>query len=153
MIGEDLKFMKLALELAKKAELKNEVPVGALIVQDGKIIGRGMNTSISDYDPTSHAEINAIREAARAIKNYRLKDCTIYVTLEPCAMCVGAIQHARIDKIIYGAPDPKTGACGSMIDLISIKEINHHAEALGGILEKECSQILKDFFLSKRKKP
>ena len=153
MTDEDLKFMKLALELAKKAELKNEVPVGALVVRDGKIIGRGMNTSISDYDPTSHAEINAIREAAKAIKNYRLKDCTIYVTLEPCAMCVGAIQHARIDKIIYGAPDPKTGACGSMIDLISIKEINHHAEALGGILEKECSQILKDFFLSKRKKP
>ncbi len=153
MTDEDLKFMKLALELAKKAELKNEVPVGALVVRDGKIIGRGMNTSISDYDPTSHAEINAIREAAKAIKNYRLKDCTIYVTLEPCAMCVGAIQHARIEKIIYGAPDPKTGACGSMIDLISIKEINHHAEALGGILEKECSQILKDFFLSKRKKP
>jgi tRNA(adenine34) deaminase len=145
--------MKLALELAKKAELKNEVPVGALVVWDGKIIGRGMNTSISDYDPTSHAEINAIREAAKAIKNYRLKDCTIYVTLEPCAMCVGAIQHARIEKIIYGAPDPKTGACGSMIDLISVKEINHHAEALGGILEKECGQILKDFFLSKRKKP
>jgi tRNA(adenine34) deaminase len=153
MIGEDLKFMKLALELAKKAELKNEVPVGALIVQDGKIIGRGMNTSISDYDPTSHAEINAIREAAKATKNYRLKNCSIYVTLEPCAMCVGAIQHARIEKIIYGAPDPKTGACGSMIDLISVKEINHHAEALGGILEKECGQILKDFFLSKRKKP
>ena len=153
MTDEDLKFMKLALELAKKAELKNEVPVGALVVLDGKIIGRGMNTSIGDYDPTSHAEIKAIREAAKAIKNYRLKDCTIYVTLEPCAMCVGAIQHARIDKIIYGAPDPKTGACGSMIDLISIKEINHHAEALGGILEKECSQILKDFFLSKRKKP
>jgi len=153
MIDEDLKFMKLALELAKKAELKNEVPVGALVVLDGKIIGRGMNTSISDYDPTSHAEINAIREAAKAIKNYRLKDCTIYVTLEPCAMCVGAIQHARIEKIIYGARDPKTGACGSMIDLISVKEINHHAEALGGILEKECSQILKDFFLSKRKKP
>ena len=153
MIGEDLKFMKLALELAKKAELKNEVPVGALVVRDGKIIGRGMNTSISDYDPTSHAEINAIREAAKAIKNYRLKDCTIYVTLEPCAMCVGAIQHARIEKIIYGARDPKTGACGSMIDLISVKEINHHAEALGGILEKECGQILKDFFLSKRKKP
>ena len=153
MTDEDLKFMKLALELAKKAELKNEVPVGALVVRDGKIIGRGMNTSISDYDPTSHAEINAIREAAKAIKNYRLKDCTIYVTLEPCAMCVGAIQHARIEKIIYGAPDPKTGACGSMIDLISVKEINHHAEALGGILEKECGQILKDFFFSKRKKP
>jgi tRNA(adenine34) deaminase len=153
MTDEDLKFMKLALELAKKAELKNEVPVGALVVRDGKIIGRGMNTSISDYDPTSHAEINAIREAAKAIKNYRLKDCSIYVTLEPCAMCVGAIQHARIEKIIYGAPDPKTGACGSMIDLISVKEINHHAEAIGGILEKECGQILKDFFLSKRKKP
>ncbi|MEY2865191.1 MAG: tRNA adenosine(34) deaminase TadA [Candidatus Methylopumilus sp.] len=153
MTDEDLKFMKLALGLAKKAELKNEVPVGALIVQNGEIIGQGMNTSISDHDPTSHAEINAIREAAKSIKNYRLKDCAIYVTLEPCAMCVGAIQHARIDKIIYGAPDPKTGACGSMIDLISVKEINHHAEAIGGILEKECGQILKDFFLSKRKKP
>jgi len=152
MIDEDLKFMKLALGLAKKAELKNEVPVGALIVRNGEIIGQGMNTSISDHDPTSHAEINAIREAAKAIKNYRLKDCAIYVTLEPCAMCVGAIQHARIEKIIYGAPDPKTGACGSMIDLISVKEINHHAEAIGGILEKECGQILKDFFLSKRKK-
>ena len=153
MTDEDLKFMKLALGLAKKAGLKNEVPVGALIVRNGEIIGQGMNTSISDHDPTSHAEINAIREAAKAIKNYRLKDCAIYVTLEPCAMCVGAIQHARIEKIIYGAPDPKTGACGSMIDLISVKEINHHAEAIGGILEKECGQILKDFFLSKRKKP
>ena len=153
MTDEDHKFMKLALELAKKAELKNEVPVGALIVRNGQIIGQGMNTSISDHDPTSHAEINAIREAAKAIKNYRLKDCAIYVTLEPCAMCVGAIQHARIEKIIYGAPDPKTGACGSMIDLISVKEINHHAEAIGGILEKECGQILKDFFFSKRKKP
>jgi tRNA(adenine34) deaminase len=153
MTDEDLKFMKLALGLAKKAELKNEVPVGALIVRNGEIIGQGMNTSISDHDPTSHAEINAIREAAKAIKNYRLKDCVIYVTLEPCAMCVGAIQHARIEKIIYGAPDPKTGACGSMIDLISVKEINHHAEAIGGILEKQCGQILKDFFLSKRKKP
>ncbi len=153
MTDEDLKFMKLAFGLAKKAELKNEVPVGALIVRNGQIIGQGMNTSISDHDPTSHAEINAIRDAAKAIKNYRLKDCSIYVTLEPCAMCVGAIQHARIEKIIYGAPDPKTGACGSMVDLISIKEINHHAEAMGGILEKECSQILKDFFLSKRKKP
>jgi len=153
MTDEDLKFMKLALGLAKKAKLKNEVPVGALIVWNGEIIGQGMNTSISDHDPTSHAEINAIREAAKAIKNYRLKDCAIYVTLEPCAMCVGAIQHARIEKIIYGAPDPKTGACGSMIDLISVKEMNHHAEAIGGILEKECGQILKDFFLSKRKKP
>ncbi len=153
MTDDDFRFMKLALELAKKAELKDEVPVGALVVRNGEIIGRGMNASISDHDPTSHAEINAIRDAAKAIKNYRLKDCSIYVTLEPCAMCVGAIQHARIEKIIYGAPDPKTGACGSTVDLINIKEINHHAEAIGGILEKECGQILKDFFLSKRKKP
>ena len=153
MTNDDFRFMKLALELAKKAELKDEVPVGALVVRNGEIIGRGMNASISDHDPTSHAEINAIRDAAKAIKNYRLKDCSIYVTLEPCAMCVGAIQHARIEKIIYGAPDPKTGACGSTVDLINIKEINHHAEAVGGILEKECGQILKDFFLSKRKKP
>ena len=153
MTDDDFRFMKLALELAKKAELKDEVPVGALVVRNGEIIGRGMNASISDHDPTSHAEINAIRDAAKAIKNYRLKDCSIYVTLEPCAMCVGAIQHARIEKIIYGAPDPKTGACGSTVNLINIKEINHHAEAVGGILEKECGQILKDFFLSKRKKP
>jgi tRNA(adenine34) deaminase len=153
MTDDDFRFMKLALELAKKAELKDEVPVGALVVRNGEIIGRGMNASISDHDPTSHAEINAIRDAAKTIKNYRLKDCSIYVTLEPCAMCVGAIQHARLEKIIYGAPDPKTGACGSMVDLINIKEINHHAEAVGGVLEKECGQILKDFFLSKRKKP
>lgn len=153
MADEDHKFMNLALGLAKKAQLKDEVPVGALVVRDGEVIGRGMNSSIGDHDPTSHAEINAIREATKAIKNYRLKDCSIYVTLEPCAMCVGAIQHARIEKIIYGAYDPKTGACGSMVDLINIKEINHHAEAIGGVLEKECGQILKDFFLSKRKKP
>jgi len=153
MTEEDFKFMQLALNLAKKAELEDEVPVGAVIVKNGEVIGQGMNTSISDHDPTSHAEINAIREAAKKIKNYRLKDCSIYVTLEPCAMCVGAIQHARIEKVIYGASDPKTGACGGVINLIGIKEINHHAEAVGGILEKECSQILKDFFLSKRKKP
>ena len=153
MTEEDFKFMQLALNLAKKAELEDEVPVGAVIVKNGEVIGQGMNTSISDHDPTSHAEINAIREAAKKIKNYRLKDCSIYVTLEPCAMCVGAIQHARIEKVIYGASDPKTGACGGVINLIGIKEINHHAEAVGGILEKECGQILKDFFLSKRKKP
>ena len=153
MTEEDFKFMQLALNLAKKAEFEDEVPVGAVIVKNGEVIGQGMNTSISDHDPTSHAEINAIREAAKKIKNYRLKDCSIYVTLEPCAMCVGAIQHARIEKVIYGASDPKTGACGGVINLIGIKEINHHAEAVGGILEKECSQILKDFFLSKRKKP
>jgi tRNA(adenine34) deaminase len=153
MAEEDFKFMQLALNLAKKAGLEDEVPVGAVIIKNGEVIGQGMNTSIKDHDPTSHAEINAIREAAKKIKNYRLKDCSIYVTLEPCAMCVGAIQHARIGKIIYGASDPKTGACGSMINLIGIKEINHHARAAGGILEKECSQILKDFFLLKRKKP
>ncbi len=153
MIDEDLKFMKLALDLAKKAESKNEVPVGAVIVKDGEVIGRGMNRSISDHDPTSHAEINAIREAAKAIGNYRLKDCLIYVTLEPCAMCVGAIQHARISKIFYGASDPKTGACGSVVNLIRIEEINHHTEVCSGLLEKECGQVLKDFFLAKRKKP
>jgi len=153
MADEDIKFMRLALELAKQAEFIDEVPVGAVIVKDGEIIGTGMNSCISDHDPTSHAEIKAIRDAARTIKNYRLKDCFIYVTLEPCAMCVGAIQHARIEKIIYGANDAKTGACGSVIDLTSIKEINHHTEAIGGVLENECGQILKDFFLSKRKKP
>ncbi len=137
MTDEDIKFMRLALELAKQAEFIDEVPVGAVIVKDGEIIGTGMNSCISDHDPTSHAEIKAIRDAARTIKNYRLKGCSIYVTLEPCAMCVGAIQHARIEKIIYGANDPKTGACGSVIDLTSIKEINHHTEAIGGVLENE----------------
>lgn len=153
MADEDIKFMRLALELAKEAEFIDEVPVGAVIVKDGEIIGTGMNSCINDHDPTSHAEIKAIRDASYAIKNYRLKGCSIYVTLEPCAMCVGAIQHARIEKIIYGANDPKTGACGSVIDLMSIKEINHHTESIGGVLENECGQILKDFFLSKRKKP
>jgi len=153
MADEDIKFMRLALELAKKAEFIDEVPVGALIVKNGEIIGTGMNSCISDHDPTSHAEIKAIRDAANTIKNYRLNGCSIYVTLEPCAMCVGAIQHARIEKIIYGANDSKTGACGSVIDLMSIKEINHNTEDIGGVLQKECGQILKDFFLSKRKKP
>ena len=145
--------MREALSLARSAECLGEVPVGAVVVRDGVIVGRGFNSPIGESDPTAHAEISALRDAARNLNNYRLPGCELFVTLEPCAMCVGAIQHARIEKIIYGAPDPKTGACGSMVDLISIKEINHHAEAMGGILEKEFGQILKDFFLSKRKKP
>jgi len=122
MADEDLKFMRLALELAKKAELKDEVPVGAVIVQDGEVIGRGMNTSIGDHDPTSHAEINAIREAAKLIKNYRLKDCSIYVTLEPCAMCVGAIQHARIGKLSMALRTPRRVLAEAwLISLVSKK--------------------------------
>lgn len=153
MANEDLEFMQIALNLARKAELNNEVPVGAVIVKNGKVISKGMNACILNNDPTAHAEIKAIRSAAKKIKNYRLNDCSIYVTLEPCAMCIGAIQHARIKKIIYGAADPKTGACGSVINLLDIKKINHHTKAFGGVLEKKCGQILKDFFLSKRKKP
>ena len=147
MTDEDLKFMNLALELAKKAELKDEVPVGAVIVQDGKVIGSGMNTSISDHDPTSHAEINAIREAAKLIQNYRLKDCSIYVTLEPCPMCAGALYWAQLGELYLGAKDSKRG----------FRQCNTHmlhpkTKVAEGLMEKESEQLLLDFFQGLRKK-
>jgi tRNA(adenine34) deaminase len=137
--------MARALLLAAKGlgRTRPNPAVGCVLVRDGLVIGEGWHQQAG----SGHAEVEALQAAGDA------RGATAYVTLEPCAMCVGAIQHARIGKIIYGAPDPKTGACGGMVDLIGIKEINHHAEAMGGVLEKECSQILKDFFLSKRKKP
>lgn len=143
--------MQIAMQLAHEAALHAEVPVGAIVVKNGAIIGRGSNAPISTNDPTAHAEIRAMREAAATLGNYRLIDCTLYVTLEPCAMCAGAIQHARIARLVYGAPDPKTGACGSVIDLMAEKKLNHHTEITGGILAESCGKILSDFFAHRRK--
>jgi tRNA(adenine34) deaminase len=142
--------MRMALELAHLAVANGEVPVGAIIVKDGVVIGRGSNASISLRDPTAHAEINAMREAATFLGNYRLVDCTMYVTLEPCAMCSGAIQHARIAKLVFGASDPKTGACGSVINLMGEPKLNHHTEVVSGVLADECGAMLSAFFKKRR---
>jgi tRNA(adenine34) deaminase len=145
--------MRLALDLAREAATNNEVPVGAIVVLNDVVIGRGSNAPIQNHDPSAHAEIIALREAARYLGNYRLVDCTLYVTLEPCAMCSGAIQHARVAKLFYGATDPKTGACGSVINLMSEPKLNHHTEVLGGVLAKECGEVLTAFFKQRRNKP
>ena len=145
-----LKFMQLALDLATQAALNGEVPVGAIVLKNGVIIGRGSNAPAGLHDPTAHAEIIAMREAATYLGNYRLVDCTIYVTLEPCAMCSGAMQHARIARLVYGASDPKTGACGSVVNLMSEPRLNHHTEVLGGVLAKQCGAILTAFFKQRR---
>lgn len=145
--------MQMALELAHQAVANGEVPVGAIIVKDGVVIGSGSNAPISLRDPTAHAEINAMREAAAFLGNYRLVDCTMYVTLEPCAMCSGAIQHARIAKLVFGASDPKTGACGSVINLMSEPKLNHHTEVVSGVLADECGAMLSAFFKKRRQQP
>jgi tRNA(adenine34) deaminase len=149
---QDLQFMQQALQLAQQAALAGEVPVGAIVVKDGVIIGRGGNAPIDSHDPTAHAEINAIRQAAQEIGNYRLVGCTLYVTLEPCAMCAGAIQYARIARLVYGASDPKTGACGSVIDLMGETKLNHHTTVTSGVLATECGHMLSSFFSERRKK-
>lgn len=148
----DIAFMQLALQLAKQAGKAGEVPVGAIVVKDNLIIGKGSNAPISTNDPTAHAEIMAMRDAAKHLGNYRLVDCTLYVTLEPCAMCSGAIQHARIGRLVYGANDPKTGACGSVINLMVEPKLNHHTEVTQGILANECGTLLSEFFAARRKK-
>ncbi|HEY2630431.1 MAG TPA: tRNA adenosine(34) deaminase TadA [Usitatibacter sp.] len=148
MDGE--KFMREALALAARAAAAGEVPVGAVVVKDGAIIGRGYNRPISSSDPTAHAEIVAMREAATALGNYRLPGCELYVTLEPCAMCVGAMVHARIGRIVFGARDPKTGACGSIVDLPALTTFNHHGTFEGGVLGEECGAVLRDFFAARR---
>ena len=151
MAQREIDFMQAALALAANAADNGEVPVGALVVRDGEIIGRGQNSMIARNDPTAHAEILALRDAARRIGNYRLVDCELYVTLEPCAMCAGAMMHARIARVIFGASDPKTGACGSVVDLFAEQRLNHHAKVTGGILADTCAQQLKDFFALRRK--
>ena len=147
----DINFMQIALDLAQQAAIAGEVPVGAIVVKDGEIIGRGSNAPITTHDPTAHAEIRAMRDAAQHLGNYRLVDCTLYVTLEPCAMCTGAMQHARIAKLVYGANDPKTGACGSVVDLMAEPKLNHHTEITGGVLAQECGALLSAFFSARRK--
>jgi tRNA(adenine34) deaminase len=144
--------MQLALELAQQAAAAGEVPVGALVVRDDEILGRGYNAPISNHDPSAHAEIRAMRDAAQRLGNYRLVGCTLYVTLEPCAMCAGAIQHARIARLVFGASDPKTGACGSVVDLMAESRLNHHTEVSGGVLAPECGGILSAFFAARRAK-
>jgi tRNA(adenine34) deaminase len=143
-------FMHAALELARQAEQASEVPVGAVVVKDGEIIGRGFNSPIRQCDPSAHAEMMAMRDAARNIGNYRLPDCELFVTLEPCLMCVGAMFHARIARVIYGASDPKTGAAGSVLNLFTEQRLNHHAVVQGGVLAEECGTILSQFFAARR---
>jgi tRNA(adenine34) deaminase len=146
----DARWMTEALALARAAQARGEVPVGAIVVKDGAIIGRGGNAPIAGNDPTAHAEIAALREAGRALGNYRLPGCELFVTLEPCAMCAGAMLHARIARLVYGARDPKTGACGSVIDLFAEQRLNHHARVDGGVLVDECGGLLTDFFAARR---
>jgi tRNA(adenine34) deaminase len=146
----DAAMMREALSLAGEAAARGEVPVGAIVVSGGAILGRGFNCPISAADPTAHAEIRAVREAAAALGNYRLVGCTLYVTLEPCTMCAGAIMHARIARVVYGAADPKTGACGSIVDLFAERRLNHHAEVTRGVLAEECGGMLSDFFAARR---
>lgn len=146
----DEALMREALDLAREAGAADEVPVGAVVVQDGRIVGRGYNRPIGGDDPTAHAEIMALRDAARNLGNYRLPGCELYVTLEPCVMCAGAIMHARIRRVVYGASDPKTGACGSVVNLFAEVRLNHHAEVLGGVLASECGGLLSSFFAARR---
>ena len=149
--GFDAAMMGVALSLARQAAARGEVPVGAVVICDGAIVGRGYNCPIGTADPTAHAEIRAMREAAAALSNYRLVGCTLYVTLEPCAMCAGAIMLARIARVVYGAPDSKTGACGSVVDLFGEPRLNHHAEVSAGVLGEQCGNMLSEFFAARRK--
>ena len=142
--------MREALALAQQAEALGEVPVGAVVVKNDVIIGRGYNQPIAAHDPTAHAEVVAMRDAAARTGNYRLVGCELYVTLEPCVMCAGAIMHARVGRVVYGAADPKTGACGSVVDLFSNSKLNHHATVVPGVLTDECSARLRTFFSQRR---
>lgn len=145
-------WMQKSLELAHKAQAEDEVPVGAIIVKDNQLIAEAWNQPIQSHDPTAHAEIIAIRKAGQTLNNYRLIDATLYVTLEPCSMCVGAMIHARVKRLVFGAYDVKTGAAGSAINLISDQVHNHKIEVFGGVLQVDCKQLLQEFFRKKREK-
>jgi tRNA(adenine34) deaminase len=147
----DAAWMDEALALARAAAARGEVPVGAIVVRDGVVIGRGGNAPIAGSDPTAHAEIEALRDAARALGNYRLVGCELFTTLEPCAMCAGAILHARIARVVFGAADPKSGVCGSVIDLFGEARLNHHASVTGGVRGDECGRLLSEFFAARRR--
>jgi tRNA(adenine34) deaminase len=147
---DDTVYMGLALQEARKAWAVGEVPVGAVVVRDGEVIAAGFNQPIGRHDPTAHAEIVALRAAAEKLGNYRLPGCELYVTLEPCAMCSGAMMHARLARVVYAAPDPKTGVCGSILDLFALEQLNHHTDVVGGVLADEASAMLKAFFAERR---
>lgn len=147
----DERFMRLALAAAKQASDEGEVPVGAVLVFEGEVIATGFNRPIGQHDPSAHAEIAALRAAAAVLANYRLPGCTLYVTLEPCAMCAGAMMHARLARVVYGAADPKTGACGSVVNLFAEEKLNHHTRVTGGVLAAECSTMLSAFFAERRR--
>jgi tRNA(adenine34) deaminase len=149
--GMDLAFMRRALELARRAQAEGEVPVGAVLVRDGEIIGEGWNRPIGAADPTAHAEIEALRDAARRVGNYRLPSTTLYVTLEPCVMCAGALVHARVGRLVFGASDPKGGAAGGLFDLLPPDgRFNHRMVCQGGVLGGPCGDLLRDFFRRRR---
>lgn len=142
--------MRQALDQARQAAAVGEVPVGCVIVSEGRVVAAGFNRPISRHDPTAHAEIEALRAAGDALGNYRLGGCTLYVTLEPCAMCAMALMHARFKRVVFGAFDPKTGAAGSVVDLFANGQLNHHTGIAGGVLEHECGQVLREFFAERR---
>ncbi|HKD78176.1 MAG TPA: tRNA adenosine(34) deaminase TadA [Candidatus Angelobacter sp.] len=147
---DDVAWMEQALEQARLAAGAGEVPVGALVIRDGEIVGRGHNRNLLDQDPTAHAEIVALRQAAKRLGNHRLGGCIVYATIEPCSMCAGALVHARISRLVYGASDPKAGASGSVLQVINYPGLNHKMEVTAGVLAQQCSEILQDFFRSKR---
>ncbi len=148
----DEQWMRRVLELAKQAELEGEVPVGAVLVKDNQVVAEAYNQPITLCDPTAHAEMLALREGAKALNNYRLLNTTLYVTLEPCAMCAMALIHARVERVVFGASDPKTGAAGSVYSILGTDELNHKVDVEKGILEAECSALLSDFFKQKRQR-
>lgn len=148
--GSDAAFMTVAIALAGEASEAGEVPVGAVVVKGGQVIGAGFNAPISRHDPSAHAEIQAMRAAASALGNYRLAGCTLFVTLEPCAMCAGAIMHARIVRLVFGAADPKTGACGSVVNLFAETRLNHHTVVEAGVMGQQCGELLTNFFRERR---
>ncbi|MGC3980644.1 MAG: tRNA adenosine(34) deaminase TadA [Steroidobacteraceae bacterium] len=150
-MSDDHTFMLRALELARMAEAAGEVPVGAVIVKDGQIIAEGWNRPIGTHDPSAHAEMVAMRAAAQALGNYRLLDTTLYVTLEPCAMCAGAMVHARVKRLVYAATDPRAGAAGTIFNITQHEALNHRLDVTGGVMAEECGAVLRNFFAAKRK--
>jgi tRNA(adenine34) deaminase len=151
-VGEDAAWMVLALEQARMAAEAGEVPVGALVIKDGEIVGKGHNRNLLDNDPTAHAEIIALRQAAARLGNHRLSGCVMVATIEPCAMCAGALIHARISRLVYGATDPKAGAAGSVLQVLNHSSLNHQIEVTSGVLSGQCSEILQEFFRHKRQR-
>jgi tRNA(adenine34) deaminase len=149
-VSSDEDWMREALKEARAAAEAGEVPVGAIAIADGAVVGRGQNRVLREVDPTAHAEIVAMRAAAKALNNYRLMECELFVTLEPCAMCAGAMIHARLKRLVYGASDPKAGAAGSVLEVLNHPKLNHQMEVVAGVLGEECGEVLREFFRSRR---